>query len=340
MFFCDYPILRTEKELPLFLVNMGQQHCQDHIIRPEGYPCPQILFCTKGSGTLLMDGDVIPIPPFTAIYMPAHHPHEYYPDGDVWDIHWVVPSGYAAEDILKHFGLSEPKIFELKEVKMLEHIFRKMHEAIRADSVFGNYRASGYLYDFLIEFYRLTSSSGVSGATNSALMKAVDHINFNFASQITMDDLCAVSSVSKQYLWQDKYKANIGSKWIEHDRLFTKWNGEPMGMRSPYKFFEKFCKRTGMRFVNVHSFRHFNATAMILSGVDVKTVQTCLGHNDANTTLSIYAHSFQEAQARAMDSVADCIFNKNNKKDNSEDKKSARNPIFENNGQTTDKTYK
>ena len=78
---------------------------------------------------------------------------------------------------------------------------------------------------------------------------------------------------------------------------------------------------------------------MILSGVDVKTVQTCLGHNDANTTLSIYAHSFQEAQARAMDSVADCIFNKNNKKDNSEDKKSARNPIFENNGQTTDKTY-
>ena len=48
-----------------------------------------------------MDGDIIHIPPFTAIYMPAHHPHEYYPDGDVWDIHWVVPSGYAAEDILK-----------------------------------------------------------------------------------------------------------------------------------------------------------------------------------------------------------------------------------------------
>ena len=65
-----------------------------------------------------------------------------------------------------------------------------------------------------------------------------------------------------------------------------------------------------MRFVNVHSFRHFNATAMILNGVDVKTVQTCLGHNDANTTLSIYAHSFQEAQARAMDSVANSIYGK------------------------------
>lgn len=54
-------------------------------------------------------------------------------------------------------------------------------------------------------------------------------------------------------------------------------------------------------------FRHFNASVMIMNGVDVKTVQACLGHNDANTTLNIYAHSFQEAQARAMSSVADCI---------------------------------
>ena len=110
--------------------------------------------------------------------------------------------------------------------------------------------------------------------------------------------------------WQDNYKTGIGSKWVETDRLFTKWNGEPMGMRSPYKFFEKFCKRTGMRFVSIHSFRHFNATAMILNGVDVKTVQTCLGHNDATTTLSIYAHSFQEARVRAMESVADCIYSR------------------------------
>ena len=108
--------------------------------------------------------------------------------------------------------------------------------------------------------------------------------------------------------WQEKHKIKVGSKWIEHDRLFTKWNGEPMGLRSPYKYYEKFCKRTGMRFVNIHSFRHFAASAMILNGADVKTVQACLGHNDVNTTLSIYAHSFQEAQAMAMESVADCIY--------------------------------
>ncbi|MBQ5334228.1 MAG: AraC family transcriptional regulator [Oscillospiraceae bacterium] len=215
MFFCDYPIIRNEKELPIYLLNMGQQHCQDHIIRTEGYPCPQILYCTKGSGTLHMDGKTFHIPPYTAIFMPAFHPHEYYPEEDVWDIHWVVPSGHSAEDILKHFGLTEPKVYELKEVKMLEHIFRKMHEAIRADSVFGNYRASGYLYDFLIEFYRLISSVGTTGAPNSALMKAVDYINFNYALPISMDDLCSVSGVSKQYLCL-LFRKTLGSRPMEY----------------------------------------------------------------------------------------------------------------------------
>ena len=125
MFFCDYPIIRGEKQLPLYLLNMGQQHCQDHILRPEGYPQPQILYCTKGSGTLLIDEIRLAIPPYTAIFLPANYPHEYFADGDIWDIHWVVPAGYGAEDILRQFGLTEPKIYKLGEIKMLEHIFRK-----------------------------------------------------------------------------------------------------------------------------------------------------------------------------------------------------------------------
>lgn len=122
--------------------------------------------------------------------------------------------------------------------------------------------------------------------------------------------------------WQDEHKASIGSKWIENDRLFTKWDGSMMNVNAPYKFLEAFCKRHKIRFCNVHGFRHFNASVMIQNGVDVKTVQACLGHNDANTTLNIYAHSFQEAQARAMTSVADCIYG-NRVTDNTMDRNTA-----------------
>jgi integrase len=33
--------------------------------------------------------------------------------------------------------------------------------------------------------------------------------------------------------WQNGYKTELGSKWVECDRLFTKWNGEPMGYALP-----------------------------------------------------------------------------------------------------------
>ena len=117
LFFCDYPIIRSEKQLPVYLVNMGQQHCQDHIIRPEGYPHHQILYCTKGSGTLICDGRKTHIPPNTAVFMPANYPHEYYAEEDVWDIHWVVPSGYGIDDMLRQFGLAEPRVCSFGNVK-------------------------------------------------------------------------------------------------------------------------------------------------------------------------------------------------------------------------------
>lgn len=126
-----------------------------------------------------------------------------------------MPAGYAADDILNHFGLTKPCIFALKEINVLEHIFRKMHDAVRSDSIFGNYKASGYLYDFLIEFYRLISSKTTVTASNTALMKALDYINSNFAAHISMNNLCAVSGVSKEHLCT-LFRNNLGTRPMEY----------------------------------------------------------------------------------------------------------------------------
>jgi len=107
--------------------------------------------------------------------------------------------------------------------------------------------------------------------------------------------------------WQDKQKEICGGSWVETDRLFTRWNGVPMNPSMPYNYLTKMCKRTGIRRVSVHSFRHFNASALINSGVDVVTVQTALGHSTAATTLSIYSHAFNSAQTRAMEAIANVI---------------------------------
>lgn len=57
-------------------------------------------------------------------------------------------------------------------------------------------------------------------------------------------------------------------------------------------------------FVFIILYGHLNASLLISNGVDVKTVQACLGHAQASTTMNIYAHSFMEAQARAIEAVA------------------------------------
>lgn len=106
---------------------------------------------------------------------------------------------------------------------------------------------------------------------------------------------------------QNVQRQRIGSKWIETDRIFTKWNGLTLDRSAPGYFYKQFCERTGMRYVTTHSMRHLNASLLINAGVDVKTVQSCLGHSTATTTLQIYAHTFQSAQAAAMDAVAEAL---------------------------------
>ena len=107
--------------------------------------------------------------------------------------------------------------------------------------------------------------------------------------------------------WQDRQREVCGGSWVETDRLFTSLDGSPMATTAPYHYLQSFNKRNGFRKATVHSFRHFNASALIDAGVDVVTVQTALGHSTAATTLNIYSHAFSNAQTRAMEAIADAI---------------------------------
>lgn len=200
MYFYDFPIISGESNLPIFLVTMGLHELQPYIERESGYPYPQILYSTKGKGTFIYENEKYEIKPYTAIFIPAGLKHSYYPNDDIWDIHWIALSGYASDELLKSFGLEHLGMFPLGDIKMLEHYFRKMHEALMADKIFGNYRASGFLYDFLIEFYRLISASDTAITANPAVIRAIDYININYTQEITMEELCKISGVSKQHL--------------------------------------------------------------------------------------------------------------------------------------------
>ena len=114
---------------------------------------------------------------------------------------------------------------------------------------------------------------------------------------------------------QHDQSIEVGSKWVETDRLFTTWDGKPINGTVPYNWLKRFCKNNNMRFCNIHSLRHFHTSVLISSGVDVTTVSNQLGHSNSNTTLGIYSHMFAEARTKTCDVITNALdFNKKESK--------------------------
>lgn len=103
---------------------------------------------------------------------------------------------------------------------------------------------------------------------------------------------------------QDKEQNELGNKWAYTDRLFTQWDGKPMGNNSPYYWVKRFCKRNNLRFCDLHSLRHLHASLLINAGVDVVAVSGDMGHSCVGTTSNIYCHMFQEARAKNSEVIA------------------------------------
>ena len=70
---------------------------------------------------------------------------------------------------------------------------------------------------------------------------------------------------------------------------------------------KKFCAKNNFPFRDIHSLRHFYASALINEGIDVATVSSALGHSAISTTTSIYLHAFQDANARASEAIASVL---------------------------------
>jgi integrase len=107
--------------------------------------------------------------------------------------------------------------------------------------------------------------------------------------------------------WQTEERLKVGSQWQTTDRLFTAWNGSPMHPDNLTGWFETFIKRTDLPYVSIHNLRHTNATLMIASGADIRTVSKRLGHAQTTTTLNIYSHAIQSADEAAAASLGNIL---------------------------------
>ena len=103
-------------------------------------------------------------------------------------------------------------------------------------------------------------------------------------------------------------RLELGSKWIETDKVFTSDCGGYIRPDTLTAWFQKFIKRSDLPpEIHLHSHRHTSATLLIAGGVDIATVSKRLGHADKSTTLNVYTHAIQSADARAAEKLQDIL---------------------------------
>ena len=90
----------------------------------------------------------------------------------------------------------------------------------------------------------------------------------------------------------DAYMVERNKKVLTDNRaLFGSRNGNRISVTAVHRLVEKALKQAGLDATqfSAHKLRHTAATMMLSGGVDVKTVQEVLGHENLNTT-QIYTH--------------------------------------------------
>jgi AraC-like DNA-binding protein len=217
MWYYLFPIISKEKELPIYLVSIGKNLYQYHVDRKNGYPQPQILYCTQGEGILKTEGKTYRIHPNDAFFLPANTAHEYYSVGQIWDTRWIIADGYALESMFECMNMKHAAVFHINNTSLLDSILDRMRSAIMSDDIFGNYTASGILYEFITTFHRLTNEAFTNPNIDSAnkLKPVISYIRSHYNKNITMNDLCNIISLSPQHVCR-LFKKHLNTRPMEY----------------------------------------------------------------------------------------------------------------------------
>lgn len=212
-----FPVLGKERELPLFNVSIGLNEKQYHVIRPEGYWLDQFIYSSHGSGILITEGKTYKIMPNTVFFLPRNVPHEYYSLTEDWDTRWLTPSGYALDRLLSQMGLTNATLFVLRDVSTLDAILERMRGILFSDRVTGNYYASAFVYEFIIELDRLLHQAPLktNHFTGTRLLPVIEYIDLHFADSFTLEDLSELIQVTPQHLCR-LFRENMGLRPLEY----------------------------------------------------------------------------------------------------------------------------
>jgi AraC family transcriptional regulator, arabinose operon regulatory protein len=195
-------ITESDKELPYYLVDVGSNWNQEHIMRPNGY-LHQWIQCVEGEGELLIGGRSFRLKEGMAMLLFKGVPHEYYAISPTWIVDWIVFDGHQVEHFLKQnagikasgvFYVSKPDIFRAKVQSLLE--------MEQSDDTLTSLQCSSIIYSLLTDMVQYTSINPNHSATNLnfKLKPLFQYIERNFHKPLTLEGMAEITGMSPQHL--------------------------------------------------------------------------------------------------------------------------------------------
>lgn len=111
----------------------------------------------------------------------------------------------------------------------------------------------------------------------------------------TLDSMRKWKAYQRQQLARMRIAQNGGTPVCCAD------TGAYLGIANFERWFRRWRDANGFPGLRFHELRHTQATQLLAAGVDVKTVQTRLGHSTASLTLDLYAHAVPEKDRECAD---------------------------------------
>lgn len=118
---------------------------------------------------------------------------------------------------------------------------------------------------------------------------------------VALPECCRVI-LTELRLHQNSQRIKCGDYWGGSPALMLTEVGNHASPDELTSWFRRFCRKNGFsEEVHIHTLRHTSATLQIESHQSIRAVSARLGHSQTSTTMNIYSHAIQSADATAAE---------------------------------------
>ncbi|TYC49123.1 site-specific integrase [Weissella muntiaci] len=149
------------------------------------------------------------------------------------------------------------------------------------------------------------TDAGANISVNKTLSRSIDsEVIINEPKTKAGKRTVIVDKITAQTLkqWHNIQQQAFMKAGVRSDVVFTNRRlNNYLTSNQPREWILAAIRGTDVPQINVHGLRHTYITLAVQAGMDIKTLQAQVGHNDINTTLNVYATVTKDMRAKTAD---------------------------------------